>query len=72
MQSTPTQWIQPGGEPAGSIACGVVEGDIASLLWTNDSGPLLALAEGGSVVNALPGPDVNALWQWWSRCVPHG
>ena len=72
MDSTPTQWSRPDGKLGGSIACGKVEGDLASVMWTNDSGPLLALAQGGSDVNVLPGPDVNALWRWWSSSVLHG
>ena len=72
MQSTPAPWTRPDGKPGGSIACGKVEGDFAALMWTNDSGPLFALAQGGSDLNKLPGPDVNGLWQWWSSSVVRG
>ncbi|KZS67822.1 hypothetical protein [Mycobacterium ostraviense] len=67
--STPASWTRPDGKPGGSIACGEVEGDIAAVMWTNDSGPLFALAQGGSETNNLPGPGVDGLWQWWSSSV---
>lgn len=41
-------------------------------MWTNDSGPLIAMAQGGSETNNLPGPGVDALWQWWSSSVLPG
>lgn len=72
MTSTPAPWTRPDGKPGGSIACGKVEGDIAAVMWTNDSGPFVALAQGGSDLNNLPGPDVNGLWQWWSSSVLPG
>ncbi|VBA60603.1 hypothetical protein LAUMK191_05605 [Mycobacterium attenuatum] len=67
MESTPTPWTRPDGTPAGSIARGKAEGDIAALIWSNNPGPLIALVEGGSGLNNLPAPDVGGLWQWHSR-----
>ncbi len=69
MTASPASWTGLNGV-GGSIACGAVEGDLAAVIWTNDSGPLVAVATGGSEVNGMPGPDVNGLWQWWSDSVP--
>ena len=71
MTASPASWTGQSGT-GGSIACGRFEGGIYTVMWTNDSGPLLALAFGGSDLNHLPGPDVNGLWQWWSRFVSQG
>ena len=71
MTGSPTSWTGQDGK-GGSVACGTVEGDIYAVMWTNVSGPLLALAMGGSDLNQLPGPDVNGLWQWWSGFVSQG
>lgn len=68
MTASPASWTGRNAA-GGSIACGAVEGDLAAVVWTNDSGPLVALATGGSEVNSMPGPDVNGLWQWWSDSV---
>ena len=69
MQTSPAPWLRPDGKPGGSIACGEIEGGSAALLWTSDSGPYIALAEGGSPTNGLQGPDINGLWGWWRGSV---
>ncbi len=45
---------------------------VAIAAGTNDSGPLIGLAEGGSDVNSLLGSDVNGLWRRWSGPVVPG
>ncbi|WP_156767938.1 hypothetical protein [Mycobacterium sp. E1386] len=48
---------------AGTVACGIGEGDYAVVLWTTDSGPMLAWAEGH---------DLAPLFKWWSTVVEPG
>ncbi|MFZ0835804.1 MAG: hypothetical protein WAM92_22600 [Mycobacterium sp.] len=55
-----TRWAGPGNNSGGSVGCGDTEGDMAVVSWTNDSGPLVAWAEG---------PDLNALYGWWSTVI---
>lgn len=58
-QPSPGSW-QYGNTPnetAGSILCGRAEGgDDVAVEWTENSGPLLALANG---------PDLVSLYDWW-------
>ncbi len=63
MPGFPIRWYTRDGTEAGTVGCGIAEGDYAVVLWTTDSGPMLAWAEG---------PDLAALFNWWSTVVQPG
>ena len=60
MPGFPIRWYTRDGTEAGTVACGITEGDYAVVLWTTDSGPMLAWAEGH---------DLATLSKWWSTVV---